>query len=273
MGIGEHHTEPVGAGGPISPPRASAHQAAATECGICPYQQAALVSTFLLMLAAVFSIDLPVARFCIRGGVPGWLRQYLNFTEPFGHGAGVATILVVAYWLDPGLRRKIGRMVAMSLGAGLLADVVKLFIERTRPKAFDFQGDLFSTFGHWFPGLDLISAAQSFPSAHTATAVGLAFALSWQYPRARGVFFTLAAMVAFQRVASGNHFPSDTLCGAAVGWVTAVVCLYYPRVAWLFERLEIGEGLGGVVGRAESAPAGPCEASSPTCQRSRTRAA
>jgi membrane-associated phospholipid phosphatase len=273
MEIGEHHTEPVGGGGPISPPASSARQAAATVCGICPYQQAALVSTFLLTLTVVFLIDLPVARFCTRGGMPGWLRQYLNFTEPFGHGVGVATILVVAYWLDPGLRRKIGRMVAMSLGAGLLADVVKLFIERTRPKAFDFEGGVFSTFGHWFPGLDLISAAQSFPSAHTATAVGLAFALSWQYPRARGVFFMLAAMVAFQRVTSGNHFPSDTVCGAAIGWATAMVCLYYPRVAGWFERRESGRGLGGTIDRAESAPAGPCEASLPTCQRSRTRAA
>ena len=76
---------------------------------------------------------------------------------------------------------------------------------------------------------------QSFPSAHTATAVGLAIGLSWMYPRGRWLFAVFAALVACQRMQSCAHYLSDTLFGATVGFLVATVCIEY--VKW-FDRFE-----------------------------------
>ena len=63
----------------------------------------------------------------------------------------------------------------------------------------------------------------SFPSSHTAVAVGIALALS-QINMPVGVSVgIMAALVAFGRVASGMHFPSDVLGGAAVGVLAYVL--------------------------------------------------
>jgi undecaprenyl-diphosphatase len=79
------------------------------------------------------------------------------------------------------------------------------------------------------------SKMQAFPSAHTATAFGLAIGLTWLYPRGRWLFATFAVLVACQRIQSGAHFLSDTFFGAALGCVVAAVCIKY--VKW-FDRFE-----------------------------------
>ena len=63
------------------------------------------------------------------------------------------------------------------------------------------------------------SLYQSFPSGHTATAVGLAVALACAYPRGRWFFAGMALLAACQRVGDGHHFLSDTLAGASVAFL------------------------------------------------------
>jgi membrane-associated phospholipid phosphatase len=87
-----------------------------------------------------------------------------------------------------------------------------------------------SSFGPWLPLGSLGSPNQSFPSAHTATAMGLAIALMVVYPRARWLFCLAPVLVAYQRMDSGAHFLSDVLCGAAVGCIVAAITL---RARWL----------------------------------------
>ena len=121
---------------------------------------------------------------------------------------------------------------------GLMANLIKLTVVRTRPHAFDFQNHAASSFGGWFPMASAGSAGQSFPSAHTATAVGLAVGLAWVYPRARGFFAALAVLVACQRVAAKFHFPSDVLVGAALGLLIAASCTHIGVLRRLFNRIE-----------------------------------
>ena len=159
-------------------------------------------------------------------------------TEPFGHGVGVLLVLIAVHQLDPRRRYAIPRLLAMSLGAGLAANVVKLVIARARPFNFNFEGGVADTFGEWFPVLSGGTTNQSFPSAHTATAVGLAVGLIWIYPRGRWLFVTLAMMVACQRVESGYHYLSDTVIGAGIGLFVAMACLNDRRLAAWFGQLE-----------------------------------
>ena len=66
---------------------------------------------------------------------------------------------------------------------------------------------------------------QSFPSGHTATAVGLTVGLIRLYPHGRHLFVALAVLAASQRMAASAHYLSDTVAGAAIGlFFAAVVC-------------------------------------------------
>ena len=81
-------------------------------------------------------------------------------------------------------------------------------------------------------------AIQSFPSGHTATAVGLAFGLAWLYPRGRWLFAVFALLAAAQRVGSSAHYVSDTLAAAAMASVVAGVCLSERGSGRWFTRFE-----------------------------------
>jgi membrane-associated phospholipid phosphatase len=197
------------------------------------------VATILLLLAfPALLVDVPLARWCLADHVPGDIERLLNAAEGFGHGLGVLLIIGVIHQLDPARRWTLPRLLAASLGAGMAANLVKMTIERARPHHFDFVGGALGSFGHWFPFASAGSGGQGFPSAHTATAVGFAAALMVLYPRGRIVFALLAAMVACQRMASGAHFLSDTLCGAAVGCLAAHAVLHSGPVARWFDRAE-----------------------------------
>ena len=188
--------------------------------------------------AAALLVDCSLSSWCVAAHYPGLLKELLTIAEPFGHGLGVLLIGVLIYLLDPRRRPLLARVMVMSLGAGLMADGLKLLIARTRPRVFSFEGGVAETFGGWLPLLGSGSHQQSFPSAHAATAAGLAIALVWVYPRGRWLFASLAVLVVCQRIASGNHYLSDTVFGAAIGVLVAHGCLSNPWVAQRFERLE-----------------------------------
>jgi len=184
------------------------------------------------------SIDCRVSIWCLADGLPGDLRRPLDIAEGLGHGFGVLLVLVAIFVLDPARRWALPRLATTAFGAGIAANIFKLLVARTRPRAFDFQGGVWDTFQGLFPlGLQG-SANQSFPSAHTATIVGLAFALTWLYPRGRWFFATLVVLVACQRIESAAHYLSDTLFAAALGCLMAVVFLKVGPICRWFDCKE-----------------------------------
>jgi len=182
---------------------------------------------FALLLAVLlsFAIDLPVAARAKQGNQPRWISELLENAEPFGHGIGTTLIVIGVFILDPRRRRFLGPLLAGSLGAGLLASAAKLILIRSRPRSIEvFPTTVWSTFGGLWSG-SAGNGAQSFPSAHTATAVGLAVMLSAFYPRGRWYFTGMAILVGLQRIQCSAHFPSDVFAGAIVGWCVATGCL------------------------------------------------
>lgn len=157
--------------------------------------------------------------------LPEEVSELLYRAEAFGHAYGVLAVVISVVVLDTARRRLAWRLLAASLGAGLLADAIKLTVPRLRPDAFDLGRPVWESFLGWSLWLEqgwrgvLRSHQQSCPSAHTAAAVGLAMGLAWIYPRGRWWFFTLAVLCGMSRIESGAHFPSDVLWGTAVGAV------------------------------------------------------
>jgi membrane-associated phospholipid phosphatase len=199
----------------------------------------ALPIFFLLFAAFALAIDFPLAKWCKERPSLGGFQKILDLTEIFGHGFGVVLAALFVFQLDPKRRWVIPRLLVLPLGAGLLVDGIKITIARTRPFAFDFQGNVWNTFGGWFPAHNLGSDYQSFPSGHTATAVALAITLAWVYPRGRWLFVTLALMVGSQRVFGAAHYLSDVLFSAAVGSAMAIARLYVPWISRQSDRFEM----------------------------------
>jgi membrane-associated phospholipid phosphatase len=213
------------------------------------YRKFLLPAVLMLAAAAAFAVDVPVAK-KLRDWTQEGSRRYnkdiatclghLDRFETFGHGVGVALALLMLHQLDTTRRWAIPRVLSCAVAAGVAADLLKMLVMRTRPFELPaaFNGSVWASFGHWLPGLSGESGMQSFPSAHTATAIGLAAGLIWLYPQGRWLFTALAVLVGCQRIASRAHFPSDVLIGAAIGCLAATFVLHVGGLSRWFGRCE-----------------------------------
>lgn len=175
-------------------------------------------------------LDRPIAVWFQEHRLSGELARLVRLAEVFGWGGGAALIILTAAQLDPRGWRVVLPLAIHSLGAGLAADTIKLLVARTRPHA---THDLASVTGTFIAALPLLNTdalqdgyghhVQSFPSAHAATAVGLAIALSTFYPRGRWLFAIFACLAMVQRLEAHAHYLSDVLAGAAVAFCLAAV--------------------------------------------------
>lgn len=133
-------------------------------------------------------------------------------------GGGMNPAMVVGFFLLAGvafrLRRWVEYAVAMTiagLGAGVLGQLVKLIVGRTRPEVW------LGPFHH------ARIAASSFPSGHTVGAFALAGVLLFLSPSVtmRAVAVILAAGVGMSRILAFRHWPSDVAASAAAGLIVA----------------------------------------------------
>src|SRR3954467_14040108 len=97
-----------------------------------------LVPPLVLALAAVlvFQYDVRISLVGLNLNLPRELDELLSLGEVFGHGIGALFVGWLIYALAPRFRWAIPRVLAVALSAGLLADVIKLFVARWRPMYF-----------------------------------------------------------------------------------------------------------------------------------------
>lgn len=203
-----------------------------------PLHYAAMTAALVVAGAVALTIDLPLAQAMVHGRVLRALHGFLGSFEPFGQPAAILVVAAAIALCDPRRRLAMPRLVAAAFGSGLAADLLKLLVARTRPHHQELAGSVLETFRGFLPGVGAGSAMQSFPSAHTAMAVGFALALTTLFPAGRWLFACLASLVALQRVEAGAHYLSDTCWGAAVGSVVGLL-VFHPALlgAW-FDRKE-----------------------------------
>ncbi len=130
-------------------------------------------------------------------------------------------IIALGYWLQQRDEPQRARYTAAlllgpALGGGL-AEVLKLLVRRLRPDPELFQYT-FRSFaeGPWS------NRGMGMPSSHVLVAFAGAAVLAQLYPRARWLWYTVAAGCAATRVLAMGHFLSDVVVaaalGVAVGW-------------------------------------------------------
>lgn len=107
--------------------------------------------------------------------------------------------------------------------SGLMVLILKFCVGRQRPHITpDFNSTIFSPFNaHW--------DFQSFPSGHSQVMFTAATLMSLAFPRGRGLWILVALIICFTRVVCHDHFVSDTIIGASLGYTGALLALYYMK--------------------------------------------
>lgn len=123
-------------------------------------------------------------------------------------------------------RRRALLLAASPVLSGLTGEVLKVLLRRERPEAHDG-----AYFFRPFSDRPFSSGGLALPSSHAIVAFGAAAMLAYLFPRARWVWFALAAGCAITRVLARAHFLSDTVVAALVAFATT---------AWLWRRFGRG---------------------------------
>lgn len=168
----------------------------------------AVAATWLLADSAIVA----AAERVQSDSVDDWIRIANRL------GGGMNPPMIVLFFLIAGIayRRRawIGYGVAMALagaGAGLLAQIIKFIVGRTRPEL-------------WLgPFRYIRGGANSFPSGHTVAAFALGGVLIFASRNTplRIAALLLACFVAFARVLAFRHWPSDVVASALISLLAA----------------------------------------------------
>lgn len=210
-----------------------------------------LALLFASAAALALPLDISIASFFRRDADGDAIHDLVSLAEVFAHGLGVACILLTAYVLDVRQRRRLPRVIAAVVGAGLAVDLIKLLVGRIRPRGLEVA-EVWDTFLGWFPMFRpevrqelSVADCQSLPSGHAAMATALAIGLSLLYPRGRWLFVTFAVLAGLQRIESCAHYLSDTLAGAAVACLVCAAFLSNRGLGRWFDRWDAGDAENG----------------------------
>lgn len=137
------------------------------------------------------------------------LRQvsdFANFSKPWFLVAGALTLFGGAQ----GRQAAVAGLTAIGAASLVVNQPLKKAVgERLRP---DRHG-LGVPVQRWVR----MPSSGSFPSGHSASAAAFAVAVGEVLPALRPTLRVAASVVAFSRVYTGVHYPSDVLIGATVG--------------------------------------------------------
>jgi undecaprenyl-diphosphatase len=169
----------------------------------------------------------------------------------FGVAAGIAAV-----GGRPGRRAALRGVGSLALASATVNTVGKGAVRRARPLMEAVPA---------IRRLRRQPVTTSFPSGHAASAAAFAFGVAMESPRWGAAVAPVAWSVAFSRVYTGVHYPSDVLVGAAIGACAAcAVRVLVPtgrvQAAAAEPRagapaLPAGQGLFVVVNAASGPPA------------------
>lgn len=176
------------------------------------------------------------------------LDVIMTFITHLGDTPGIIWCILGVCLLIPRKTRKLGVL----LFAGLIVSsainnlCLKEIIERPRPYNLDPAVWEAAGYTYEWPGLIKQSSSWSFPSGHTSTSIGAAFALLLGCRKKElGVgipAFIISLLVGFSRIYVHVHYPTDVIAGAIVGLISGVIVyflfdkLVFPKVVPAIEK-------------------------------------
>jgi len=145
-----------------------------------------------------------------------WVVKFFRFLTDFGYSKIylVGAFLLGLYFLFKKELQNAFKALIFFVSiaiSGITVNIIKFFFGRARPDAFFSDG----LEGFYF--FESTYQLVSFPSGHSATAMGVGVMLSLYLPRFAWFFIPFFTLVVFSRVAVLAHFLSDALVGAFIG--------------------------------------------------------
>ncbi len=198
----------------------------------------------LLMVPLMTLVDVPIADWISRHPTPKWIESVLGISVLYSQAIGIAATLLLIFVFSRKRRAYLPRLAVLAIGAGLLANLIKIFVLRPRPG--DLQFDALNHEYAWIWTFDwtlthLTSfdpGTRAFPSASLATATALTTGLWVLAPRFRMFATLLCVGTILQRTLCGAHFASDLFGSTSLGLAWSYACLHPRLIGMLFDRIE-----------------------------------
>ena len=107
-------------------------------------------------------------------------------------------------------------VIASMVASGLLINLIKVIVGRSRPKLLVNEGIAdYTPFDRWYDDC-------SFPSGHSQSIWAAMIALAYIFPRWRVPLLLFAVVVSSSRVIVGAHYASDVIAGAFFAFAVAL---------------------------------------------------
>jgi membrane-associated phospholipid phosphatase len=206
-----------------------------------------LAAVGCVLVAGALLIDQRATDWLTREQVRLWIIRV------FGVPASAAVFLVPLAILAtyPNARRLCIGFLAPLLLSTVVTHVLKWLVGRARPHMHlgPLHFEPIGWIGDW---RDFVwgGSFESFPSGHSSAAATLAVLLGIYVPKARWLFYSLAALVGLERIINDKHFLSDVLAGFLVGVLSVYVCVRWLGPAYYRKEWPPGRApdLGGPAG-------------------------
>jgi undecaprenyl-diphosphatase len=179
----------------------------------------------------IVGIDVAVYQF-VDSIMNPILNSIMTVITHMGDTPGIIWFVIGIILLIPKKTRKLGVLLFAGLAISSVINNLALKELIQRPRPYNIDAEVWKNAGYTYIWPDLIkkSSSWSFPSGHTSTSIGAAFALllgcKKKYIGVGIPVFILSLLVGFSRIYVHVHYPTDVIAGAVVGLVGGVI-------AWL----------------------------------------
>lgn len=187
-----------------------------------------IIALGLLALFVIVSysyLDLPIALYFhnLQDSPLVWIASILTY---FGEGVYYivpSLILFVIFHKRNHYYAQVSLFILATTSiSGILVNLVKPIFGRFRPNMY-FAENLYGY--NWF---EFSYSMNSFPSGHSATALGAWLAFAMIFPKYRIFLLIIGIIIASTRIIVTAHFLSDVIAGSAVG--IGVTLIYYHYI-------------------------------------------
>ena len=177
----------------------------------------------------------------LQATLPESVIRVISVFSMFGEELLMVAVLGFLYWCwDKQTGRRIGLSVLM---VNIWNPMIKNAALRRRPY-FDHEGiRILRVVEPSADPLDIAAQGYSFPSGHSANASSLfgSVAASLRRKALTVIAVVIAVLVGFSRVTVGAHYPTDVLCG----WALGLFAVFF--VPWLEKKLHSTLALYGLL--------------------------
>jgi undecaprenyl-diphosphatase len=196
----------------------------------------------------IVGIDVAIYQFVDSIMSPA-LNVIMTFITHLGDTPGIIWFVLGICLMIPKKTRKLGVLVFAGLAVSSVINnlCLKEIIDRPRPYNLDPQVWKDAGYEYIWPNLIKKSSSPSFPSGHTSTSIGAAFALLLSCKKknlAIGIpAFVLSFLIGFSRIYVHVHYPTDVIVGAFVGLLGGLLAwllvekVLVPKVVPIIENM------------------------------------